>query len=276
MKQYISILRPSVCVLSMLGIFAGSLITHALFEAPLLVFFAILAAFFITGSGDILNDYFDYEIDRINAPHRPIPSGKISRKSALVYAIIINLIGLVFAVMVSPDFLLIALINTSVLSLYAWKLKRYAFIGNVSVSYLSTSTFIASGLITGNFASLWSSPIFILALISFFGTLGREIFKDIEDVKGDKKIGAKTLPIIWGENPSKLLGYAFLYIACLLLFLPLYLNIFGFSYMIGIIPALVLCLYAWKTPPAKTQRLIKLSMYLVLVGFVMGSTVKII
>ncbi len=270
MNPYIEILRPNVAFLSVLGIVVGSLVSGA-FSFPLLVALASIAAFLITGAGNAFNDYFDYRIDRVNRPGRPIPSGRISRRNAFNYAVIINLLGLGLASLVSLPFLEIAFLNTIVLFVYAWKLKAKPFVGNLSVAYLSASTFLAAGLITSGFSSLPGSAVFILSLISLFGTLGREIFKDIEDIKGDRLSGARTLPIMWGEGKSRTLAYASLYFACLLLILPLYFGMFGFPYLAGAAPAAALCIYAIKTPPAKTQRLIKKSMYLVFLGFILGS-----
>jgi len=55
--------------------------------------YVILAATFVSSHAMILNDVADREEDKINAPHRPIPSGKISVKTAVIYSIIIGLIA---------------------------------------------------------------------------------------------------------------------------------------------------------------------------------------
>ena len=48
----------------------------------------------LSASAMIFNDYFDIEVDKINEPDRPIPSGKITPKQALTFAIICVVIGL--------------------------------------------------------------------------------------------------------------------------------------------------------------------------------------
>jgi geranylgeranylglycerol-phosphate geranylgeranyltransferase len=257
-------------MMSLLGILVGSIVSGAI-TSPILVIFAIIAAWFITGAGNTVNDYFDHETDAVNSPHRPIPSGKISRSDALIFSIIINLVGLAFAVLISTDFLIIALINTIVLAVYAWKLKKTPFLGNVSVSYLGASAFIAAGLITGTFSQLLGSAVLLLALISFLGTLSREILKDIRDIEGDKKIKAKTLPIVWGARPSRYLALSILYVGCILLIAPLYLGMFGLLYLVGALPAILICLYASSAKVKKAEKLIKVAIYFVFLGFILGS-----
>jgi geranylgeranylglycerol-phosphate geranylgeranyltransferase len=272
MNPFLDITRPNVCILSILGIIVGSIVTGAIYH-PFLVILAVVAATLITAAGNVINDFFDHEADSHNAPGRPIPSGKLSRKSALYYAVILNIIGLVFSSLITLDFLILALINTGVLFVYAWKLKKLPFVGNLSVSYLSASTFLASGLIIGTFSGLWGSAILILALISLFGTLSREIFKDIQDMEGDKRINARTLPILYGEKISSGLAYIILYYTCIMLIVPLALLIVSPYYLIGAVPAILICIYAHRVGPEKSQKLIKIAMYFVFLGFITGSLI---
>ncbi len=268
MIHYIKIIRPSVCFITVFGIIAGSIISGV--SQPILVILASLSAFLITGAGNVINDYFDVEIDRINAPHRPIPSGKIPKKTALKYGIAIDIIGLVFAWFVNIYFLFIALINSVVLAAYAWKLKRTPLIGNFATAYLAASSFLAAGLIR-DFPLGLNSALMAVTVISFMGTVSREIFKDIEDVKGDKKMGAKTLPILWGERVSLALAYLFMYSACGMFFYPLIAGMFSVYYLAFVVPALALCVSTVKLPPARSQKVLKAVMYIVLAGFVAGS-----
>ncbi|MBL7160638.1 MAG: UbiA family prenyltransferase [Candidatus Aenigmarchaeota archaeon] len=263
MNPFLRIMRPSVCMMSLLGILVGSIVAGV--ASPLLILLAIVAAILITGAGNVVNDYFDVETDRVNAPHRPIPAGKVSLKGALWFFAVLNIIGVVLAVFVSWEFLGIALFNVLVSFVYAWKLKKAPFVGNVAVSYLGASAFLAAGLIEG----LPGLPIITLALIAFFGTISREIFKDIRDVAGDKKIGAKTLPLIWGLGKSRGLAIAFLAIGCILLALPV--PMFSLFYLVGAVPAAALCIFAATRKPARAEKLVKIAIFLVLLGFILGS-----
>ena len=81
MNPYLEITRPTVCILSVLGLIIGALVAGTLAVFPVLIL-AIIAAFLICASGDVINDYVDYEIDKINAPGRPLPSGRMSKRAA--------------------------------------------------------------------------------------------------------------------------------------------------------------------------------------------------
>ncbi|MBI4154063.1 hypothetical protein HY501_01900, partial [Candidatus Woesearchaeota archaeon] len=82
-------------------------------------------------------------------------------------------------------------------------------------------------------------------------------------------------PQIIGEKKSRYLALLLLYIGCILLVVPLYLSIFRIAYAVGAIPAIALCIYVAKLPAPKAQGMIKVAMYLVFLGFFLGSVVGI-
>ena len=223
----------------------------------------------ITGAGNIINDVFDIEIDRINKPNRPLPSKNITIRDAKIFYLITMLVGLSFSVFVSMTFFAIALLNAVVLTVYSWKLKKMHFIGNVAVAWLAASTFLAAGLIN---ISLFTNSLWILTGISLVGTVGREILKDIEDVKGDKKQNARTLPIVIGKTKAKIFASAMLLLACALLIVPYILAMFSIYYLFIAVMPVLLCLYAIaKKNPAKSQKAVKLAMLFVMIAFIIGS-----
>ncbi len=266
MKPYLKILRPSVCILTVLGLVVGALIAGT-FSTTFTFALALLVAFLICGAGNVINDYFDQSIDKINAPGRPIPSGKISLKNALYYFYLLTIFGVMLSYFVSVYYLFIVIFNWVIASLYPWKAKKIPILKNVFVAYLAASSFLAAGFISG--ISIPTVLIFFV-LVGFIVTLGREIIKDIEDVKGDKKSGIKTLPIILGEKKAKAIAYAIIFLGCIFLILPYYLQLFSFWYLIGAIPAILLCLYSIKCNSHKAQKMLKASMYLVILGFLIG------
>ena len=94
----------------------------------------------------VINDYYDYEIDKINRPKRPLPSGKISKKNALIYAVILFTIANIIALYLNFYMLGLALFNTFIAFVYSWKLKKRLLMGNVLVSWLVASTFFFGSL----------------------------------------------------------------------------------------------------------------------------------
>ncbi|MBI2583273.1 MAG: UbiA family prenyltransferase, partial [Candidatus Aenigmarchaeota archaeon] len=99
MNPYIEITRPNVCALTVLGIIIGALVVGILgFYAELV--YAVLAGLLLCAGGNVINDFFDAEIDRVNRPERPIPSGHITPNSALYYYLVLSVIGLALALLV--------------------------------------------------------------------------------------------------------------------------------------------------------------------------------
>lgn len=270
MSIFWKITRPNVCFLAILGVFVGALLSPATGTSSLIL--AMLAAFFICAAGNVINDICDYDIDKINKPERPLPSGKISQKDAVAYYFLLSATGIALSLSVSPSFTAIAILNFIIAALYAWKLKQIALVGNITDSFLASVTFIAGGLITGTYKDILTSPILILAIIAFLTTMGREIFKDIEDIIGDKAAGAKTLPILAGNKTSMTVARLFSGLGAFSAIIPYTYNMFGIFYLISVIPCTTMLLYSTtQKDPKKAQKTIKKGMFLGIFAFLVGA-----
>lgn len=228
--------------------------------------------FLATGAGNVLNDYYDIEIDRINRPERPLPSGRISPKSAFRTAAASFVIALVIAFLINTFAGLIGLINIAILILYARKLKQTILWGNLTVAYLTGSTFLFGGSFFGKEGIVAMFPLFLL---SFLVTAAREIVKDIEDIAGDEAGGAVTFPIRFGEKAASYLAAAFAAAAAVLCPLPYVMDIFGVPYLIVIAFAGVALVYAlWVLLARKdytgSSKYLKIAMFVSLVSFIAG------
>jgi geranylgeranylglycerol-phosphate geranylgeranyltransferase len=227
-----------------------------------------LAVFLITGAGNVINDYYDREIDAVNRPKRPIPSGRISPKSALNYSLVLFTAGCLLAAMVNQLCLLVAALNSAILFFYARNLKTTPLAGNLCVAYLTGSTFLFGGATAGQVGLLANKVPFLL---SFLATMSREIAKDIEDVEGDRLGGAKTLPILAGEKFSAALAAAFgLAAACLSFLAP-----FGRAYLAIVLVADLFFLLSIqkiaKGDAAGSQKVLKQGMAVALLAFIAGA-----
>lgn len=269
LRAAIELLRPSVCFMAVLGLSIAAIV-FGINIFSLQFALAAIAAFLICGGGNAINDYFDFEIDKINMPKRPLPSGRISRKGALVLFWAASVIGLTLSYFVNPAFLAVAFFNFAVSGLYAWKLKRTAIKG-VFVAYLGSSAFISAPFISGFPSSLFGSALLVLILISFFGTLSRQLLMDIRDMEGDKKAGAKTLPLAVGKKPTRIAASLFLLIAASLLVVPYLQKMVSIYYLVLAIPAIILSLYAIAQQPERGERTVKKATFLVLFAFLVGA-----
>lgn len=194
---YFNIIRPLNVVAGSLTILVSSLITK--YNGPMnIVIFATLVVAFYTVGANTLNDYLDYKIDKINRPDRPITSGRILRKHALIISILAFIIGTIIAIQLNTNSQLVSIgISLPLIIAYNIKLKKLPLIGNIVVAIVLALSFIYAGLAFSN-----PSPLILPAVLAFGLTLIREIVKDMADIIGDKSVGLKTFPIIFGENKT--------------------------------------------------------------------------
>ncbi len=270
-KRYLTELRPFNCTMAAGASLIGILVSRPAFTYLLLApaLFAFLAVFLITGGGNVVNDYFDVDIDRINKPTRPLPAGLITLSAAIVYAGSLLLVGVVLALFINSICFVLAALNSSLLVLYAWRLKRSALVGNLLVGYLTGSVFLFGG--ASVYALYTPTVLFISAM---FAITSREIVKDIEDITGDLRAGAKTLPIRYGVRFSRTVAAVFMLIAVAVSPLPFLIASFGFTYL-GIVALadavlLVAAALAW-TSASRSALYMKYGMALVLAAYVVGS-----
>lgn len=194
---YFYIIRPLNVVVGSLTILVSSLI--AKYNGPMnIVIFATLVVAFYTVGANTLNDYLDYKIDKINRPDRPITSGRILRKHALIVSILAFIIGTIIALQLNTNSQLVSIgISLPLVIAYNIKLKKLPLIGNIVVAIVLALSFIYAGLAFSNLG-----PLILPAVLAFGLTLIRELVKDMADIIGDKSVGLKTFPIIFGENKT--------------------------------------------------------------------------
>src|SRR3989449_4524401 len=187
--------RPLNCVMSAVGVGIGGVVgvgSAAWGDLALPLVLASAAAAAFTAGGNALNDIFDIETDRINHPDRPLASGQLMLGTARAFAASAFAIAAVLAVFINPLALLIVGLNVILMVSYEAWLKARGVAGNVVIAYLVGSLFLFAGVSV--FGSAFDPLIRtgILAALAFLATLGREITKDIEDMRGD--VDRHTLP----------------------------------------------------------------------------------
>ena len=238
------------------------------FQSASLIF---LTVFLVTGAGNAINDYYDREIDAINRPSRPIPSGRVSPGAAFYYSLALFAAGCLSAGMVNQICLGLAAFNSALLFLYARNLKATPLAGNIAVAFLTGSTFLFGGAATG-LQGLEANKVPFL--LSFLVSMSREIAKDIEDMAGDLTGGARTLPILAGERPSAALAAAFALVAVALgLFAP-----FGRVYLAIVVVADLFFLIAVQKIARRDatgcQKALKKGMAVALVAFLAAALLR--
>ncbi|MHC1594411.1 MAG: geranylgeranylglycerol-phosphate geranylgeranyltransferase [Methanotrichaceae archaeon] len=261
----LEIMRPGNCLMASAAALIGLLIADPSPElvTAMLVF---LAVFVVTGAGNAINDYFDREIDRVNRPQRPIPSGRIEPETARAWSVLLFASGCLLASQINLLTLGIGLFNSALLYLYARNLKGAPLAGNLSVGYLTGSAFLFGGA-AGEFPE---RTIFLFILASLV-TVSREIEKDIEDVEGDREDGARTLPIVAGEKTASRLAALFVLVAVGLSYVPS----LGIAYL-GVVTVadlffLAAAMRILQGDATRAQRCLKMGMAVALTAFLIAA-----
>lgn len=273
MNSYIEILRPGNAIMALIAVILMAIIgkTYS-FEIVL----GAISVFLATGAGNTINDYYDYEIDKINKPERPIPSGRIKLENALYYSLLLFLIATIIGFFISIENGLTVIICSALMILYAYTLKQRCLIGNICVSLLTGLTFVYGGLITGDiYLSIF------LGFFAFLMTLSREIIKDTEDIEGDKKENANTLPIKYGAKNAVLLAVVLNILTCLLSPILYFYNIFSIVYLAIVIVADIIFIYSAilaikdqsKENLHHVSKLMKIAMFVAFISFAVGSII---
>ncbi len=244
-------------------------------------------------SWNALNDYMDVEIDLINRPDRPLPSGTISLKLAKLgiqttgvvsgfslftagYVSFSGEIGLEgwLPSLAIWGFALVLLFNYESPSRLSLRMKDSGLPGNLAIS-LSVGLVIVFG------AASVSEPLdqraWSVFLVGFLYNFSREIVKDIEDIGGDK--GRNTYAMRVGAGRAREVAALILVIALVSMLAPFLpsLKLFTDWHVVFVIPAVVSLMMVkprlLASEDHSAQKLIKTSMQLCLVAFLVISLI---
>ena len=165
----------------------------------------LLSGPLMTGYTQTMNDYYDREIDAINEPYRPIPSGAISIGQVVTQILLLLLGGIGVAygldVWAQHDFPIMTMLTLGgaliayIYSAPPLKLKQNGWLGNYALgaSYIALPWWAGHAL----FGEL-NGTIMILTLIYSLAGLGIAVVNDFKSVEGDRQLGLKSLPVMFG------------------------------------------------------------------------------
>lgn len=268
---FVRIVRPVNCLMIGLAVIVGAGLVGAgafFWVSPLPLLFGFLTGIFLTAGSMVVNDIVDREIDSVNEPGRPIPSGAVSLGEARVFAAGLAVVGFALALAVNWECLVIAVFSWVVFAVYSLWGKRAGFFGNLLVSVCVVIPFIYGGFVVGDgFAA--SSIVFVV--LAFLANTGREVTKGIVDVEGDERKGVKTVAVRLGVRMASTVAVVFYVSAVVLSIVPLWLGLvslwfvpFGLVTDIGLI---VSCIWLLRDFSRENARRVK---NLVLIWFLFG------
>lgn len=202
--------RPFTLVAPALGFASGAATAYGAAPrelwTPSLLLYPIVGltmAAVLNAASNALNQIYDLEIDRVNKPKRPLPSGRLSLRNAWIFTWVTYAIALALAWFVQPAgrhecfwIVVAATIGTFVYSVPPLRTKRLGVWANITIAIPRGVLLKVAG---------WSSvktivgaePWYIGAIFGLF-LLGASTTKDFADMEGDARGGCRTLPIIYG------------------------------------------------------------------------------
>jgi len=270
-SDFINILRPLNCIMAAFGTFIGYCIASGyLVQFDFWIGIAMAVAFLVCAGGMVVNDFFDRAVDKKLHPEKPIPSGRIAAKTALLYAGFLFFSGNLLAFKFLPGIsFAIALAFTALLILYSMFLSKAKFIGNFVVASGTAFTLIFGASLLGNYAIVaW------LAFAALLANLARELIKDLQDMEADKG-HKKSLPMLMSGTTVNAIIFIYYLGAIAAVYVPAFFLSFNGAGFVAIASiANLLFLYSFalalKKKFGKAQLFSKIAMLIALIGFLFG------
>ena len=176
----------------------------------------ILTGPLVCGASQIVNDWYDQDVDALNEPDRPIPSGRVPGKTAFWFAVVWTAIAQTWAILLGPW----VAAATGLGLVLAWaysapplRLKMNGWWGNsaVAISYEGLAWITGAAIVIGG--DLPAEPILLIALLYSIGAHGIMTLNDFKSVEGDLAMGIRSLPAQLGPTRAAR-------VACLFMLLP--------------------------------------------------------
>jgi len=240
-RGIIQLFRPELPFAAGICVVLGELVALGGFPSLREALLGFICGFFLSGSALVSNDYFDIDVDRVNAPSRPLPSGAVSPKEALFLAALAMLIGLIASSAFGVYALILSSIFGAVGILYNWRFKQAGLWGNLMVAFSVAITFILGGLEVGQ---PFNKIVLFFSLTAFLIDLGEEIAGDAMDMEGDKQRASKSIAITLGKSTALRVSGAIFLLIVLLSFIPYIFGWLGITYMVIIACGDVITLFA--------------------------------
>lgn len=263
-RGFIDLLRPFTLLAPAVGGVSGALMAcgfnhFSRFELFTLIY-GVGTLILVNGASNSLNQVYDAEIDKINKPYRPIPSGIVTKDEARTIAYFLYFFALFRACMINYDFAILILIImcfTIVYSVEPIRMKKRLWLSNITIATgRGMLGFVAAWCI---FGSITSPVPWIVGTIMCIYLVGATTTKDFTDVKGDKEYNMKTLPVVYGRNKSVAVSAPFFIFPFILIPIGVILNLLKKETMIltalvawGAYIAFLLIKYA-ETPDKKFE-----------------------
>lgn len=233
-RASISILRPVNCAMIGFAVVIGYFVSKPPSTLATTLALGFLTGFAICAFSMVVNDYYDIEVDRVNQPTRPLPSGAVTKGEARGIAAAMLVVGFVATGLLLDALALLIVALYSILAwLYDYRAKKYGVAGNLVVASSLAIPFIYGGVISAG--QVLDSLLLFMAATSFLAGVGREVVKAMADVEGDQKRGVRSYASVHGPRSASRLGAVFFLLAVVSSDLPLALIQVNLFYKVGVL-----------------------------------------
>ena len=290
-RDWLVLFRAGNCITGFVGVFLGAILT--LEELPSgnnlnITTLLALSVYSFMASWNALNDYLDLEIDKINRPDRPLPSGRINKTVAMIAIIsgcIISFGTLFLAGQIANDltdnfedwyptiviwFLALALLLNYEDDRVLLGLKNRGLPGNLAIS-ISVGLVVLFGA-AGIFDPLNQRAVSLFVIGTLYN-FSREIIKDVEDMDGDK--GRNTYAMRVGADKARLTSWVILLITLVALLTPFAMGIFELIHIVFLAPGLFTLMsvkkHIYLAEDTAASRMIKISMTFTMIGLILAA-----
>lgn len=271
---YIQISRPINSLITFLVIIVACIISINENYFVLKIILAGLSGALTAMAGNVINDYFDIDIDRVNRPKRVLPSGKLSLREVFLFYVVLAVSSLFVSFFVNEDAFIIIFAAQALLFIYSYRLKGIPLLGNFVIALSTGFAFIYGGVAVNN-----TDAALIPASFAFLINFIREMIKDMADIEGDKQREINTYPSIYGFKKSRsIIVYVTIILMCLTL-IPFITKLYEIEYLLVVMvfvnPLLVYILkFLFKDDSVKNlnklSNLLKLNMVIGLTAIFLG------
>lgn len=239
--SYIKITRPLNVLVTFFVVVIAIFISSNQNLNPEFVILTALAAAFTAAAGNIINDIYDIETDKISHPNRVLVLKIISKKQAWYFYLFLSSTAILISISLSSILAVIVFVVTILLFIYSTNLKRLPLIGNVTIAMITGITFLYGGVAANNLTAA-----IVPAIFAFLINLIREIVKDILDIDGDSKLNFRTFPIAFGIDKSNRIIFTLIVLLIAFTIYSFTSGIYRIEYfivvMIFVNPLLVFCI----------------------------------
>jgi geranylgeranylglycerol-phosphate geranylgeranyltransferase len=248
-------MRPYTVLWCGLVSLVGACVTIGALPSMLITVLALCIPIMGWIAGLYLSDYLDRDLDVIQKPHRPIPSGRIRPAEAIVVGGVFAFAGFLLTFLLPLYDTILVFLVALLVFLYTYISKSRGLSGNVNRGLVTVAAYFFGVFATNTPLSSLPPYVWLLSIVFLLHDTNSNLVGAIRDIEGDREGGYRTFPVVYGVKTS-------MYVSLLLtviwlpasLILPWYYGFLSvsFYYIMIIVVAILVFLYLYLSRSLST------------------------